>query len=148
MNGVIDIKQIHQQDGIPMKTIALLLTFLTCQAYGQTPGNTPSPAIKPGTLPERNLTSPGLKERADSTVLQLPNFLPDAERRSTDDMPVARPNRGATIPMPTSLPDNAFYRSPNDPSGLVRATLDNMPIHGYDTTARRSATIRRDKPKR
>ncbi|PRY34460.1 hypothetical protein CLV58_11764 [Spirosoma oryzae] len=131
-----------------MKTIALLLTFLTCQAYGQVPGKIPSPAIKPNGSPERNPVNPGLHQWSDSTLRQLPELLPNAGRGTFDDMPVARPGRGATVPMPTSRPDNAFYRSPNDPSGLVRATLDNMPIHGYDTTARRSATIRRDKPKR
>jgi|GEM_PF-2648533 hypothetical protein len=131
-----------------MKTVALLLTFLTSQAHAQLPGKTPSPEVKPDARSERNLISPGLNGWSDSTLRQLPKRLPNADRRSNDDMPVARPNRGATVPMPTSRPDNAFYRSPNDPSGLVRATLDNMPIHGYDTTARRSATIRRDKPKR
>lgn len=148
MNGVIGSRQIHQQDSIPMKTIALLLTFLTYQAYGQVPGKTPSPTIKPNARPEQNPTSPGRHNWSDSTVLQLPELLPTADRGTFDDMPVARPGRGATVPMPTSRPDNAFYRSPNDPSGLVRATLDNMPVHGYDTTARQSATIRRDKPKR
>lgn len=122
--------------------------FLTCQAYGQVPGKTPSPAIKLNAHPERNLVSPGLTEWSDSALRQLPKRLPDAGQRSTDDMPVARPDRSASVPMPMSRPDNAFYRSPNDPSGLVRATLDNMPIYGYDTTARRSATIRRDRPKR
>ncbi len=65
-----------------------------------------------------------------------------------DSMPVARPDRRAVIPMPTNRPDNAFYRSPKDPSNVVRATLDNMPIHGYDTTAQRSPAIRRIRPRK
>ena len=148
MNGVIGSKQIHQQAYIPMKTVALLLTFLSYQAHAQMTGKTLSPDIKPNARLEQTLMSPGLNEWSDSALRRLPERLPDGDRRNVDDMPVARPGRGVTVPMPTSRFDNGFYHSPNDPPGLVRATLDNMPIYGYDTTARRSATIRRDKPKR
>lgn len=34
--------------------------------------------------------------------------------------------------MPTLQPRNDFYRNPNDPENVVRATLDNMPIKGVD----------------
>jgi hypothetical protein len=34
--------------------------------------------------------------------------------------------------MPTLRPGNDFYRNPNDPPNVVRATLDNMPVMGVD----------------
>lgn len=36
--------------------------------------------------------------------------------------------------MPTKQPNNAFYRDPRDGPNVVRATLDNMPIKGPDSS--------------
>ena len=36
-------------------------------------------------------------------------------------------------PMPTVRPGNDFYRDPNDPSHVVRATLDNIPVNRPDS---------------
>lgn len=36
--------------------------------------------------------------------------------------------------MPAVRPDNSFYRDPNDPPRVLRATLDNMPVKGPDSS--------------
>lgn len=36
--------------------------------------------------------------------------------------------------MPSARPGNSFYRDPNDPPRVVRATLDNMPTKGPDSS--------------
>ncbi len=43
------------------------------------------------------------------------------------------PDKGVNL-MPTVRPGNSFYRDPNDPPRVVRATLDNMPIKGPDSS--------------
>jgi len=42
----------------------------------------------------------------------------------------------AVDPMPTVRPGNSFYRDPNDPPRVLRATLDNMPVKGPDSPVR------------
>ncbi|WP_019987483.1 hypothetical protein [Rudanella lutea] len=37
--------------------------------------------------------------------------------------------------IPTRKPQNEFYRRPGDPANIARATLDNMPVRGYDKSA-------------
>ena len=39
-------------------------------------------------------------------------------------------------PMPVVRPGNDFYRDSKDPPHVVRATLDNMPITGPDSSMR------------
>lgn len=36
--------------------------------------------------------------------------------------------------MPTVRPNTSFYRDPRDGPNIVRATLDNMPVKGPDTS--------------
>ncbi len=36
--------------------------------------------------------------------------------------------------MPAFRPGNLFYRNPSDPPSVVRATLDNMPVKGPDSS--------------
>ncbi|WP_461043096.1 hypothetical protein [Spirosoma harenae] len=36
--------------------------------------------------------------------------------------------------MPNARPNNSFYRHPNDPKNVMRATLDNMPIKVPDSS--------------
>ncbi|QJD80151.1 hypothetical protein [Spirosoma rhododendri] len=131
-----------------MKSLYVLLMLAAYQTYGQTPGQV-RPDSMPVARPERGskiILRPN--NFSDSVTHELLKSLPNADRGKPDDMPVARPERGSTIPMPTTVPDNAFYRSPKDPSNVVRATLDNMPIHGYDTTKRHSSAIRRIRPRK
>lgn len=44
------------------------------------------------------------------------------------------PDKSSSSPMPTVRPNNSFYRDPNDGPNIVRATLDNMPVKGPDTS--------------
>lgn len=37
-------------------------------------------------------------------------------------------------PMPVVRPGNSFYRDPNDPPRVVRATSDNVPVKGPDSS--------------
>jgi len=55
--------------------------------------------------------------------------------------------------MPTVRPGNSFYRDPNDPLRVVRATLDNMPVKGPDsavqyTMPRVPGYVPKDRPKK
>lgn len=51
----------------------------------------------------------------------------------------SKPARRDSVPprpgMPTIYPRNDFYRRPGDNPNVVRATLDNMPVWGSDTSA-------------
>ncbi len=44
------------------------------------------------------------------------------------------PKGSLTELMPNARPSNSFYRDPRDSPNVVRATLDNMPIHMPDTS--------------
>ncbi|KAB7733007.1 hypothetical protein F5984_03425 [Rudanella paleaurantiibacter] len=54
-------------------------------------------------------------------------------------VPNDRVSRRGSVPahsqIPTRTPKNEFYRRPGDTSNVVRATLDNMPVRGYDKSA-------------
>ncbi|TAE30604.1 MAG: hypothetical protein EAZ91_09735 [Cytophagales bacterium] len=50
--------------------------------------------------------------------------------------------------MPTAYPRNDFYRRPGDNPNVVRATLDNMPVWGSDTSSVRMPTLGDQKPRR